>query len=232
VLASLRGAGKIQVGELALGAFRANSVRGVLSIDGRTIQFTAYEAQFYKGRLTGEVRANLDYRPLHDIKLKFDRVDLESLAAATPTLEDKFGGIARGELELRMQGATRAELVDTLAGQGLIDVRSGQYRGLDLDSSYAAGEARPGLSRFAGARIEFHVGRQSIQMDRARLASAADDLRAQGSVDFARTLNLQIWREGGAGARSRSAADSPRLSLTGTLAEPQIGPAPARVKMR
>lgn len=189
-LQGLRAGGVLQIAECAAGPLRLGRLRGRVEISGRKLTVRSAEGDFFQGKLSGDLLANLTAQPSYELHLRWERVNLESLANATATLKNRFAGMASGEVRLTTHGIGRTNLVGALEGRGSISVRGGQFRGLDLEASFEHGSARAGVSRFAGASGEFTIGGRKIELPEMRWANHGESLQLSGRVDFARVVAM------------------------------------------
>jgi hypothetical protein len=224
LVGAFRAVGKLDVRQFVLGSLRLERLRGRLEIQGRRIALRAAEAEFYKGKVRGEMTANLSAQPVYHFNLQGERVDLSSLADATATLKGRFAGTAGGELVLRTRGIGRAELVTNLEGNGTLRARRAQFHGLDLEASLARGAARSGTSHFAELRADFFVAAGRIRLQDARLSNPPDELELRGSVDFSQALDLRLGTARTAGLKNSAPADAKSLRILGSVAAPRVAP--------
>jgi hypothetical protein len=222
LLGGLRASGKLQLGQCAIGSLRAEKLRGGVEIEGRSLLFRGFEAAFYKGKVRGEARAKLTALPSYQFNLQWERVDLGALADATSTLKGRFAGTASGTLNLATHGVGRANLTGALEGPGSLAVRGAQFRGLDIEASYAGGGARPGTSHFTAAQADFTVGAGSIELREARLSNGAREIEVQGRVDFSRALDLRLRAARRAGGKDDPAGAPHWVRITGTVQAPRV----------
>ena len=82
------------------------------------MQLSAAKAQSYGGNLDGSLDAQLTAMPSYRIHLDYSRIDLASLAAPFPTLDNAFAGSASGGLTFNFHGADRADLISSLECRG------------------------------------------------------------------------------------------------------------------
>ena len=216
-LVRLRARGQVQVAQLTLAPVSLHKLRGTLDLDGRKLSLSDAQADFYGGAVRGSFRAELALEPKYEAQARFERVNLAALTAATATLKNLFSGTAAGELSLSTRGIGRENLLRALDAQGAFEFRDAQFRGLDLAESVRVGAARPGLSSFRSAFVRLNLAAEKFQLEELRLALPAAQWDAEGTVDFARQLDIRL----------RSAAPpSTTFHLTGPLSAPQMVRAP------
>jgi uncharacterized protein involved in outer membrane biogenesis len=213
-------------------------------IDGRKIVLRRAQADLYGGRLSGELNALLTAVPFYSFRGRLDRVDLRLLTNASPSLAGRFGGVAVGELELDARGVGREPLAASLEGEGVLRVRNATLRGLDLgpDRSLDRGPdkdpdqklltpARAGDSelgaetRYTTADATFHVAGGRVRMDQVLLIGRDEQLEVDGTVSFARQLDLRVRpvpRDLTRRELDAQDSDADTWAIAGTLDAPQI----------
>jgi hypothetical protein len=231
-LGRLRARGRIAVGELVLAPVVFRKLRGALSLDARTLTLASAEAEFHGGTAWGSFRAELSAQPVYRAEAKFTIVNIADLTAGTMSHQNQLAGAASGEISLTARGITRADLTESLEGEGKIEASDASWRSLDLRSSLDAGSVRPGISRFSSATGSFTFARRKLQLPGLKLTDRFGALEARGSVAFPADLDLtfkpftaQAYRtKPGSLARIAPSARG-EVRLTGTLSAPRIAPA-------
>jgi len=111
-------------------------------------------------------------------------------------------------------------------------VRGPRLRGLDIRAAYLLEKFRPGASQFAAADSRFSLAAGKIQVESLRLSDRGDNLEAEGSVDFSRTLDLRLHAL--VRPDDRPAGDPPgkTIRIIGPLDAPQISPVESRTGTR
>ena len=221
---NLRAEGRINIEEFALAPVALHHLQSDVKIGGRHIEVSSARAEFFGGALEGSLDAQLTAAPAYRLNLDYSRVDLAALTAAFPTLADLFGGSASGEFALDSGGGTRADLVSSLECRGNARITDAKLENINLLESMLAAETRPGGSSFPSASAAFACGNGKIIFQRLRFTGTSQDIAASGSVDFSRSLHLQlrVLPAGGAIGTARPAAQL--FELTGPLSAPTIEP--------
>ncbi len=166
----------MRVGELQLAPLRIAKLDADAQIDGRKIVLRRAQADFYGGRLSGELNALLTAEPFYSFRGRIDRVDLALLTNASASLAGRFAGLAAGELNFEARGIGREPLAASLEGEGVLRVRNAVVRGMDLSPDRTSGrgpEQSPGQkiadsgtssrfrvaaeTRYSTAAATFHV---------------------------------------------------------------------------
>jgi hypothetical protein len=133
-------------------------------------------------------------------------VNLATLTAGTPRLRGFFSGAADAELTLSATGANRPALLDSLEGEGTLEVRNGQINALNLIT------VQKGTTAFARAAGRFQVAKRRLTVEELLLFArparpSAPDWLVEGAADLsgsAITLDMQVTT--GEGSRAQPAA--------------------------
>jgi hypothetical protein len=221
---NLRAEGRINIEQFSLAPVALRHLQGDVRIGGRHLEVSSAKAEFFGGALQGSLDAQLTAAPAYRLNLDYSGVDLAALTAAFPTLADLFSGSASGEFALESGGGTRADLVSSLECRGNARITDAKLENINLLESMLAAETRPGGSSFPSASAAFACGNGKIIFQRLRFTGTSQDIAASGSVDFSRSLHLQlrVLPAGGAVGTARPAAQL--FELTGPLSAPTIEP--------
>src|SRR5580693_3548210 len=221
---NLRAEGRINIEQFALAPVALHHLQSDVKIGGRHIEVSSAKAEFFGGALEGSLDAQLTAAPAYRLNLDYSRVDLAALTAAFPTLADLFGGSASGEFALDSGGGTRADLVSSLECRGNARITDARLQNINLLESMREAGPHPGVSTFPAATAVFACGDGKIIFQRLRFTGTSQDIAASGSVDFSRSLHLQlrVLPAGGAIGTARPAAQL--FELTGPLSAPTIEP--------
>ena len=193
----------------------------------------------------GDFSASLAAAPSYSFHGRVDRVDLAMLSDSTVSFSNRFAGLADGELSLAAHGSGRQPLAASLEGEGALRLRNVTVRGLDLGADLPAdrfGErararavalparaTEPDLtaeSRYSSAAGSFHVVAGQVRIDQLLLVGRDNQLEVDGTVDFARQMNLRarsVPRDATRLAEIESQdAEADTWTLSGTLDAPQV----------
>jgi AsmA-like protein len=218
---NLRAGGRLTLDEFALAPFAVRHLQGDVKIEGRHIEFTNATGQFYGGQVGGSLRADLQAAPSYHAELEFSRVDMPLFVAATPTLAGFTAESAAGQISFDARGATRADLLASLACQGSVRAAGPELLNSDLPKSLGGGSQGTGSIKFSSGSATFSCARSRIDIQSLTLLTGSDAAaNGSGTVDFSRNLDLRF--------HTRSALahgeDAPGTSfrLTGPLAAPRV----------
>jgi hypothetical protein len=193
VPATLRGKGILEIEQLNLGSVALRKLTANSSIDGRRLELSGAQADFYGGTVRGSVRAQLVALPSYEVESSFTQVNLASLSGANPALAHQFEGLATGNILIRARGTGRSALLDSLECRGQAEVEQAELHGVDLVESLRQGEAQPGATSMPQVDAAFTCQAQKVQFSRLRFSLGGPQrYAASGSVDFKRSADLQI----------------------------------------
>jgi AsmA-like C-terminal region/AsmA family len=227
----LRATGRLSLDQFALGPVVIRTLRSDLALDGRHLELSNLDAQFYRGQLSGSLHADLQPAPQYEASVDLSGVDLHAFASEFPALADIFTGSASAKLTFLMRGATRPDLIDSLQCHGAASANDGSVVSLNLAQSIRAGEAQPGATSFRDASAAFVCAAGKLQFDDLRLAASNADWEGAGTITYARDLDLRLHPVplGLAAPRPAKLAGQAlgEYRLTGTLGDPRLTPVPA-----
>jgi AsmA-like C-terminal region/AsmA family len=222
---NLLASGKINIDQFALAPFVLHRIQTDASIEGRRLAFSNLHAQLAKGEVTGSLRADLLASPSYRLILDYSGIDLYDLAGATPSLADRFAGVASGKISISAAGASRSDLLSSLQCRGTSRIAAAELMNIDLTASFADGAFRPGHTTFRDASADFTCASGKIVFERLRLSGPAEGFTGQGTADFSHNLDFRFAvLPDFAAPHSVRASDSlsPSYRLAGDLSEPQI----------
>jgi hypothetical protein len=214
---NLRASGHLSLDEFTLPPLTAHHLQANLKIGGRHIELANATAQLYGGALTGSLDADLQAAPAYNANIAFTRVDLAALTASSPDLANLFAGSATGKISFSATGATRGDLLASLACRGQAEFASPEIHGIDLVASMHAAAVVPGASRFSNASASFACASRAIQLRDFSIVVPGPDVSGSGAIDFSRDLDLSLRF-----ISSAPKATASSYRLTGSLASPKI----------
>jgi AsmA family/AsmA-like C-terminal region len=222
----LRANGTLSLSEFALDPLAIHHLVGNLRVAGRTIEFSEAKGQFYGGQASGLVRATLSAVPSYRAEVSISGTDAAALAAAIPELDGVSGSTFEGDLSIDAKGATRGDLIASIACKGNAQADGLALEGLDLQQ--ALGALRASDTRISAASAAFTCAKRVIRFQRLSLVlNSGRSLIGAGSIGFDRSLDLDFQDVGPASAPDATSRAG-GFRLTGDLSSPQITPlAPA-----
>jgi AsmA-like C-terminal region len=224
--AGIRARGRLTLEQFTLAPVVVRHLRGELNLDGRHLELSDLDGQFYRGQLGGSWRADLEAIPKYEANLEFSDADLRALSAEFPSLADLFAGSASAQILFDLHGANRADLLSSLECRGTARVSAASVEGFNLADSIRAEAPRPGASSFQDAAAAFSCADGKIQFRDLLLTGSDLQWQAVGSVDYARSLDLRLRAVDASIAEPRPAklASGPNREyrVTGPIESPQI----------
>jgi hypothetical protein len=228
---TVRARGRFDLGDFALAPVAVHHLKGELAIDGRHLEFSNLDGEFYGGSVGGSLQADLGARPKYEAALDFSDVDLSDLTDDFPSLANLFTGSASAHVQAVMHGAARADLIASLECRGNARANSAALAGLSLvpNESAAANDAAPAPAPFRAVSAAFACGKGRIDFERLSLSSPPAAWEGSGSVDYSRNLDLRLRSTDSTSQaprplkRARSqAAPAVEYRITGTISSPDI----------
>lgn len=189
--------GKVTIGELAFGRFRVNDVTASVLATPQQLALDQLSASIYQGRLEGSVRLQREQKPKLELKQKLNAMHIR------PLLLDLFNfsrldGVGSGEVDVRAQGTSFAELRNTMSGTVAMSLNKGALSGIDL---VAALKNLPSeLKQWNGAanpnqKTTFSTLSASLQLEQGvarnqdlKLASQLVNVSGGGKLDLIQSI--------------------------------------------
>jgi hypothetical protein len=228
-IARMAARGRLRVAEIVLAPLRLERFDGEAELAGRAITIRKAQADFFGGKVAGGFDAQLLADPSYRFQGSFDRVDLARLGHAVPSLNNRISGTASATITLAAHGVGRENLVRSMEGDGRMDARNAELRGLDLASLIPGGNQDSPPGRFASAKGSFHIGSGGIETSDFVLDNSQDRFEAEGRIDFSHTLNFRIHSSMSHATTSPANASPLSFLLSGTVEAPKLvlsSPAP------
>jgi len=223
---NLHATGHLAIEQFTLAPVVVRRLQGELKVDGHHVEFTSARGQFYGGNIGASFDADFAAIPSYRVNVAFSRIDLAALSADSPAFENVFAGAASGELALRARGATKSDLLASLACKGKARVNDAEFRNLSLTDSLREGAGRPGVSSFHEASAAFTCGEREIKFSELSLLIPSGEINAVGAMDFAHNLEFRLRVSSGVPlerpSRAADASSQPTYHLSGPLSSPQL----------
>ncbi len=215
---SLRASGALSVGEFELKPLLLQHLAGDLRIDGRAIELSQVTAQFYGGTINGMLRARLSSSPVYHAEIVFSRVNAGQVVAAAPLLTGLHANTIEGRVSIDAKGASRGDLISSLACHGAVLADGIGLRGLNLEKALRAPSRSATWTRIAAGSAAFTCSHSNIQFQRLSLVmGAGQGLIGGGSVGFDGSLDLRLQN-----SSANAAGDAAGFRLTGNLSSPEL----------
>jgi hypothetical protein len=222
----LRATGHVALEQLTLAPLVVSRLQGDLKIEGRRLAFSNASGQFYGGQIGGTLDADLEAKPVYQTSLRFSRVDLPALTAASPDLAELFAGSASGEISFGARGANRADLIASLACQGHAEVTAPELLNLNLGKVLGEPAANAGSTQYLAGSAKFSCSQKAVEFQELTLTLPDRWVTGFGFVDYGRKPDLRFYV-----MTAFSNQPVAEFGLTGTLADPEIAQTPQRTAL-
>jgi hypothetical protein len=215
--------GRLRAASISVPPMRIDKFDGQVELSGRTIHTRGAQGDFFGGKISGSLDAQLVRDPIYEFQGRFDRVDLSLLGRAVPSLDGRIAGTASATMSLSAHGIGRQELVDSLEGQGILNGRNVSLRGIDLSNAISGNEASAAPGLFASLQGSYRVRNRSVDLADFVMDNPRGRLVAEGRVDFSHALNIRI-RSSAVEPATAPAGDPPprNFLLGGTIEAPSV----------
>jgi hypothetical protein len=212
--------GEVSVDEFDLEKLKLKQVRAQASMRDLHLQLQNCQAQWAGGNLQGSVAATFGAKPVYELKLQAVGLNLAQVPLAGK-IADRMTGTMGGSLELKTEGVGREALLDKLRGEGRIQLKKVEFRGWDVQASFAAGTPHVGASRWNEGDGVFHVSERSLEVNHLRLRAPQEEIRLKGSVSFGRQADLILENALGSG-KQKVAGPERVMQISGPLEGPKV----------
>ncbi|HEY6384983.1 MAG TPA: AsmA family protein [Candidatus Acidoferrum sp.] len=183
--------GEINIGELTIEKLKLASVHAEGALHDLQLEVREADAQWAGGTVHAQLHAKFAPLPKYDVTAKLDRVNLAEIHAAGRFTE-RLVGLASGTAHVETEGVGRDELLQKLAGGGVVQFKKGEFRGWDVIASVADGAPHTGISRWTSGEGTFTMRNRVVAVENLTLESGAEKTSLQGTVSFARDADLTI----------------------------------------
>ena len=221
VISRISARGRLRIAELSLAPLRFEKFDGDAELTGRTISIRKAQADFFGGKVAGTFNAAMSADPSYQFQGRFDHVDLARLGHATASLNNRISGTASATLTISTHGVGRENLIRFIEGDGQLDARKAELRGLNLSNVISGSTQETSSGSMASAQGTFHVANGSVATSNLLLENSHGRFQAEGSIDFSRALDMQI-HPSIVHAAKKSGGVPPVFLLRGTIEAPIV----------
>jgi AsmA-like C-terminal region len=214
--------GRLRAGAISVPPMHIEKFDGQAELDGRAIRIRGAQGDFFGGKISGSLDAQLVPDPSYEFQGRFDRVDLALLGRSVPSLNGRIAGIASATLTVSAHGIGRQDLIDSIEGQGTLNGRNVSLRGIDLLRAASGTEAGDLPDTFAALQGAYRIRNKSVDFVNFVLQSSEGKLQADGRVDFSHALNIRIHPSGLDAAPAPASDSLPSFLLGGTIEAPNL----------
>jgi len=222
VVTRLTARGRLRAGAIDIPPMHIEQFDGDAELAGRTVRIRKAQADFFGGKISGSLDAQLLPDPSYEFQGRFDRVDLVQLGRAVSFLYDRIGGNASATLTLSAHGIGRQDLVGSVQGQGTLNGRNVALRGLDFSDVFPGDNTATASEMFSSVLGTYRIQKSGIDLASFVLDHSRGRLEAEGRIDFSHALNIRFHPSIFQAATAPASASPPSFLLGGTIETPKL----------
>jgi hypothetical protein len=222
VVTRLAARGRLRAGAIDVPPMHIEQFDGQAELAGRAVRIRNGQADFFGGKISGSFDALLLPNPSYEFEGRFDRVDFAQLGRAVPFLNSRIGGNASATLSLSAHGIGRQDLVGSMQGQGTLNGRNVELRGLDLSSVFPGDNPNAAPDVFASLQGKYRIQAGGIDLADFVMDNSRGRLEAEGRIDFSHALNIRVHPSIFQAATAPASASPPSFLLAGTIESPKL----------
>ncbi len=222
VVTRLAARGRLRAGAIDVPPMHIEQFDGQAELAGRAVRIRNGQADFFGGKISGSFDAQLLPNPSYEFEGRFDRVDFAQLGRAVPFLNSRIGGNASATLSLSAHGIGRQDLVGSMQGQGTLNGRNVELRGLDLSSVFPGDNPNAAPDVFASLQGKYRIQAGGIDLADFVMDNSRGRLEAEGRIDFSHALNIRVHPSIFQAATAPASASPPSFLLGGTIESPKL----------
>jgi hypothetical protein len=222
VVTRLSAHGRLRAGAIVVPPMRLEQFDGEAELSGRTLRIRQAQANFFGGKISGSLDAQLVPDPSYEFQGRFDRVDLSQLGRAVPFLSDRIGGNASATLALSAHGVGRQDLVGSMQGQGTLVGKNIILRGSDLSAAFPGDNPDTSSDQFASVQGTYRIQSRGIDLANFVMDNSRGRLEADGRIDFSHSLSIRVHPSIFQAATAPASASPPSFLLSGTIEAPKL----------
>jgi len=222
VVTRLAARGRLRASAIDVPPMHIEQFDGQAELAGRAVRIRNAQADFFGGKISGSFDAQLLPNPSYEFEGRFDRVDFAQLGRAVPFLNSRIGGNALATLSLSAHGIGRQDLVGSMQGQGTLNGRNVELRGLDLSSVFPGDNPNAAPDVFASLQGKYRIQAGGIDLADFVMDNSRGRLEAEGRIDFSHALNIRVHPSIFQAATAPASASPPSFLLAGTIESPKL----------
>ena len=222
VVTRLSAHGRLRAGAIVVPPMRLEQFDGEAELSGRTVRIRQAQANFFGGKISGSLDAQLVPDPFYEFQGRFDRVDLAQLGSAVSFLNDRIGGNASATLTLSAHGVGRQDLVGSMQGQGTLIGKNIILRGSGLSAAFPGDNPDTTPDLFASVQGAYRIQSRGIDLANFVMDNSRGRLDADGRIDFSHALDIRVHPAIFQAATSPASASPPSFLLSGTIEAPKL----------
>ena len=214
--------GRLRADAIVIPPMRIEQFDGEAELAGRTVRIRNAQADFFGGRISGSLDAQLVPDPSYEFQGRFDRVDLAQLGLAVSFLNNRIGGNASATLTLSAHGVGRQDLIASMQGQGTLNGRNVELHGSNLSGAIPGDipDTEPDL--FASIQGTYRIQNKGVDLANFVMDNSRARLEAEGRIDFSHALNIRVHPSIFQAATAPASASPPSFLLSGTIETPKL----------
>jgi uncharacterized protein involved in outer membrane biogenesis len=221
LLRRLNVVGNVQVDEFTIEKLKLQQLHLQGSLQDLQLDVADGRAQWAGGAVRATLLAKFLPRPAYDVHTQLEGVNLTQLPI-DPSMADRLGGLADGNIHFKTTGVGREELLQKLTGTGKVRLDNLEFRGWDVNASVADGEAHPGVSHWPSGAGTFTVRDRNVFLEDVRLDGGAQLTLIDGTVNFDREADLAVETSAGKRAVRNTGGPGQVLKIVGPLDGPRV----------
>jgi len=222
VVARLAARGRLRAGVIDIPPVHIEQFDGEADLAGREIRIRKAQADFFGGKISGALDAQLLPDPSYEFQGRFDRVNLAQLGSAVAFLDSRIGGSASGTLTLSAHGVGRQDLIGSMEGQGTLNGKNAALSGLDLFRAFPGDDLDTPSETFSSVQGTYRIQNKEIDLANFVLDNSRGRLEAEGRIDFSHALNIRVHPSIFQAATAPASASPPGFLLSGTIETPKL----------
>lgn len=180
-LAAFNGEIALRADSIDLGQFKLGTSRALLTNDRSRMVFALREVAAYEGTVTGQFVMNNRNGLSVGGKLDISQVSMQALLRDAVGL-DRLTGAGNANLAFLGVGQSLHAIMNSLSGDGALQVGRGTIEGIDLDRLMQIGDASGGTTVFDQLSASFRMEGGNLQNDDLLLALRSFEARGAGRV--------------------------------------------------
>jgi hypothetical protein len=222
VITRLAAHGHLRVAALDVPPMHLDHLDADAELSGRTVRLRKAQADFFNGKISGALDAELVSDPSYQFQGRFEHVDLAQVGHAVPFLDSRIGGYASATLALSAHGIGRQNLVRSTQGQGTLNGKNIELSGFHLSGAFSGGRSDNESDTFAFVQGTYRIQTAGIDLANLVMDNSRGRLEAEGRIDFSHALNLRVHPSIFQAATAPVSALSPTILLGGTIEIPKL----------
>ncbi len=223
VVTRLAAHGRLRAGMVDIPPMHIEEFDGDTEISGRAVKIRKAQADFYGGKISGSLDAQLLPDPSYDFQGRFDRVDLGQLGRAAPFLSARLGaGNVSATLALSAHGVGRQDLISSMVGQGTLHGKNIALHGFNLSSAFSGVSPENAPDLFASAQGTYRIRAGGIDLTNFAMDNSRGRLEEEGRIDFSHALVIRVRPSIFQAATSPASASPSTFILNGTIENPKL----------